>query len=186
MRAAPLARAIVQTPQFALALPQAPKGDLPVCESERHGMKRAGGRVSGTFSHGPLVYSITEFMELFFIPGLNWSKAKQNTYHARIRRYDTCPMIRVIPPRFARALPCEKRSARVLPCKNCPRRELVQGQTHISCENSPPELIRMYAFDPGVNWPVAGNPLAMRSRVILDIVADNIKENGEGMIKKKS
>jgi hypothetical protein len=36
----------------------------------------------------------------------------------------------------------------------------------------------------GANWPVGGNPLAMRSRMILDIVADNIKENGEGMISK--
>lgn len=37
-------------------------------------------------------------------------------------------------------------------------------------------------FDPGLNWPISGNPLAMRSRVILDIYGDTIKEDGEGVI----
>jgi len=32
----------------------------------------------------------------------------------------------------------------------------------------------------GLNWPISGNPLAMRSRVILDIYGDTIKEDGEG------
>jgi hypothetical protein len=69
---------------------------------------------------------------------------------------------------------------RMVPGVNWSKAKLI----HVLCANSRTELVRIYTFDPGANWPVGGNPLAMRSRMILDIVADNIKENGEGMISK--